>query len=74
MKAFGKDLDEYRKILLMPEEYILYRFKHEEDGSVNEWWESLCALTGAKRKIAMELILKADFKSLPNTGDEDMTS
>lgn len=30
-EAFGKDLDEYNKILWMPEEFIIYRRKYDEE-------------------------------------------
>ena len=37
-KAFGKDLAEFEKILLMPETYILYRFFFEDYGYTAKWW------------------------------------
>lgn len=37
-KAFGKNEAEYMKILYMPERMIIYREKHEQDGSTEAWW------------------------------------
>lgn len=31
-KAFGKDVEEFKKLLLMPEDYVYYRFFAEENG------------------------------------------
>ena len=36
-KAFGKDIKEYFDILMMPECYILYRRKFEENGQTERW-------------------------------------
>ncbi len=36
-KAFGKNVDEYLDILMMPECYILYRKKFEENGQTEKW-------------------------------------
>lgn len=36
-KAFGKDIEEYFDILMMPECYILYRKRFEENGQTERW-------------------------------------
>jgi hypothetical protein len=60
--AFGKDLDEYHKILLMPEDYIIYRRDHENDGSTDLWWERVCALTEAERDLFLDIVLSNQFQ------------
>ncbi|MDD5500751.1 MAG: hypothetical protein PHH57_03580 [Candidatus Omnitrophica bacterium] len=37
-EAFGKDIDEFHKILWMPEAFIIHRFKYK-DNLTAEWWE-----------------------------------
>jgi hypothetical protein len=37
-KAFGKNIEEYLDILMMPECYILYRKKFEENGETEKWY------------------------------------
>ncbi|MDH7576983.1 MAG: cobalamin-binding domain-containing protein [Bacillota bacterium] len=54
--AFGHNLDEYHKILLMPEAYILNRVQHEKDGSTELWWSQVCSLSGWERDIFMDII------------------
>lgn len=43
-KAFGKDLDEFNKLIWMPEEYIIYRNKNIENGNTGRWNELFCQL------------------------------
>ncbi|MDL2222669.1 hypothetical protein LJB98_01045 [Bacteroidales bacterium OttesenSCG-928-M11] len=43
-EAFGKDEDEYFKILYMPETYILYRFLFKGRGDTDEWWNCFNSL------------------------------
>lgn len=51
LKAFGQDHQEYQKILLMPESYIINRFKHEGDGSTDKWWSQVCSLSSWEYEI-----------------------
>jgi hypothetical protein len=39
-KAFGKDEEEYLRLLYMPDTFILFRFFFEKEGLTNEWWDS----------------------------------
>ncbi|MDI3477603.1 MAG: hypothetical protein PWQ59_1128 [Thermoanaerobacterium sp.] len=40
-KAFGRNIDEFKKIILMPEEYIIYREQNELNGNIAEWENDL---------------------------------
>lgn len=42
-EAFGKDIDEFNKILWMPEAFIIHRFKYKDNLTI-EWWEKFSAL------------------------------
>ena len=63
-KAFGKDLEEYFKILLMPDEYILHRFDRERDGSIDSWWDSLMSLTDDEYSEVIKIIKSNNIKEL----------
>lgn len=39
-KAYGKNVEEFNQLLLMPENYIIYRSKYKDLGYVNEWIEA----------------------------------
>jgi len=63
LKAFGKDHKEFYKILLMPESYIINRFKHEGDGSTGLWWSQVCALSDWERDIFENIVCNHLFRS-----------
>lgn len=42
-EAFGKDIEEFHKILWMPEAFIIHRFKYK-DNLTAEWWEKFNSL------------------------------
>lgn len=60
-EAFGKDLDEYNKILIMPETYILYRFFFKDMGFTEKWWIEYNSLESDKKDKALEIIKTNDF-------------
>lgn len=64
LKAFGKDHNEFYKILLMPESYIFNRLKHESDGSTDLWWSQVCALTDWERDVFENIIFNHLFRSV----------
>ncbi len=64
LKAFGKDEEEYFKLLYMPETYILYRFFFEKEGFTQEWWKEFNALNKNELRIAKEVIESNDFSSI----------
>lgn len=60
--AFGKDLEEFHKILLMPESYIINRLTHNSDGSTELWWNQLDALNSAERYEVLNRVLHTDLR------------
>lgn len=65
-KAFGKDLDEYHKILIMPETYILHRFFFEDMGFTQKWWSEYNNLSSKQRDKVLEIIKTNDFHGIEN--------
>jgi len=65
-EAFGKDEDEYFKLLYMPETYLLYRFFFKEIGNSQEWWNEFNDLTQIDQKIAKSIIELNDFSDIDN--------
>jgi len=67
-KAFGKDLDEFNKLLLMPEDYIYYRYFAEEKGLTKKWSDHLYYIKTQCNGIfdeALNYIYSNDFSNLP---------
>jgi hypothetical protein len=69
-KAFGKDKDEFVKLLYMPETMIIYRFYFEEVGTSDEWWECFNNLNKNKLEIAKRIIEKNDFANIEKLTDD----
>ncbi len=63
-EAFGKDLNEYNEILLMPETYILHRFFFREIGFTEKWLNELNNLTTKQKEKAIEIIKLNDFQNV----------
>lgn len=63
-KAFGKNLNEFRKIMLMPESYIIDRLKHENSGDTQEWWDAVASLSQKEYNEALEMITSRDFSKI----------
>lgn len=66
-KAFGKNLDEFRELLYMPETFIIYRMKYE-DNLTKEWREKFFALDADERIEAERFIEQNKFS------DEDISA
>lgn len=64
LKAFGKDYEEFNKILLMPEDYIIHRYKHEGDGSTEKWWAQVCSLSDWEKDIFTKMIYNNMFRNV----------
>jgi len=67
LKAFGKDLEEFNKILLMPESYIIHRYQHEGDGSTDKWWAQVCSLSDWEQDIFKHIIHNHLFRTVNRT-------
>jgi hypothetical protein len=66
-KAFGKDIDEYFNILILPEPYILYRFYFEEVGLKEVWLYQYKNLNSKELLEANEIIFSNDFFNFNGT-------
>lgn len=53
--AFGRTPEEFIEIAMMPEEYIIHRRKHENNGAF-EWREAFQALTNKQRENFMKVV------------------
>lgn len=62
-KAFGKDEDEFMKLLYMPEAMIIYRFHFEEVGITEEWWQCFQMMTNEQLNIVRPIIESNDFSN-----------
>ncbi len=70
-EAFGKDIDEFYKILWMPEAFIIHRFKYK-DNLTAEWWEKYVRLNDTQLKILKEIVAVNVFDVNTATGDIDV--
>ncbi len=69
-RAFGKDIEEFFDILMMPGEYIIYRNKFEENGQTFNWRKQYKNLNAREAQLANEIILSNSFSyngSTPKT-------
>ena len=64
-KAFGKNLDEFHEILYMPETFIIYRSKYENNLTA-DWRKKFLALNAAELAAAKSFIERNKFS------DEDI--
>ncbi|MCP4401313.1 MAG: hypothetical protein GY801_28945 [bacterium] len=62
-RAFGKDLDGYFTLLMMPEPYIMYRDRFEENGKTASWIDQYKNLNRLQLNEAQAIILTNDFSS-----------
>jgi hypothetical protein len=63
-RAFGRDVNEFIKILLLPEDYIIYRKKFETLDAPLKLQNEINSLTNNEREILFKIILNNDFKSI----------
>ncbi|QTA79434.1 radical SAM domain-containing protein [Desulfonema limicola] len=62
-KAFGKNQDEFIKILYMPEPYILYRYFFEERGYTDKWWNEFDSFNISDKKKVKRIIEANEFNN-----------
>lgn len=67
-EAFGKNKDEFHKILWMPETFIIHRFKYKEN-LTTEWWEKYNRLNEVQLNRLKEIVAVNQFDETTATGD-----
>ena len=55
-RAFGKDVEEYREILAMPRDLIIYRNHYEDNGTTQAWREAYYKLTQEEKEELMDIV------------------
>jgi hypothetical protein len=63
-KAFGRNVDEYMELLIMPETFLLYRLFFEHIGYTDAWRKDMKKLTDGEREELYPLIFKNDFNNI----------
>lgn len=61
-KAYGKDLNEFNRLLMMPEDYIIYRDKNADAGNTEQWWTAYDKLDD--KSVVDKIILSNNFKNI----------
>ena len=70
-KAFGKNVDEYMELLIMPETFLLFRFFFEHLGYTKQWREAMRTLTDSERSELYPIIFKNDFNHIEDLTDNE---
>lgn len=55
--AFGKNIKEFKKLLLMPDDYIIYRAEHKNNGAA-EWKKAYNSLSKGQQEEFISIIFK----------------
>jgi hypothetical protein len=72
-KAFGKDVKEFMEILTLPENYIIYRSSHSDNGDANKLEAKVNSLNQQQKHDLMRVVLSNDFKNVANqTNDKSI--
>lgn len=69
-KAFGKNEQEFNKILYMPEAFIIYRLYFEESGLTDKWWGAYHSLSDDKLLKINDIIHSNKFKDIEKYKDD----
>lgn len=73
-RAFGKNLEEFFDILIMPEPFILWRNYYDEIGLSNKWYNQLKNLTNQQYEEAKQIIFSNDFFSFNGSTSKSVVS
>jgi hypothetical protein len=65
-RAFGKDLYEFKKILSLPEPYIIYRNEHEKNGDVKNLEKMINTLNIKQSEEFREIVFNNNFRNMSN--------
>lgn len=63
-KAFGRNVEEFMELLIMPETFLLFRFFFEHLGYTQEWRREMANLTDEERQVLLPIIYKNDFNNI----------
>lgn len=63
-EAFGKNEEEFYKILHMPEAFIIYRMKFKHSGWTERWWKDYNNLSKEEKDIANSIIYSNKFNDI----------
>lgn len=70
-KAFGKSVDEYMELLIMPETFLLFRLFFEHLGYTQKWREDMATLTEQEKQELYPIIFKNDFNHIEELTDNE---
>lgn len=62
-RAFGRSVDEYLEILVMPDDYIRYRDYFEKAGLIQRWTEEYRKLTRGEREELVAILSTVDTET-----------
>jgi hypothetical protein len=65
-EAFGRNIDEFHKILWMPEAFIIHRFNYK-DNLTQQWWKQFNSLNVEQSEILQSIVSKNDFTNVNGT-------
>lgn len=71
--AFGRNITEFKKLLLMPDDYIIYREEHKLNGA-GEWSELYSSLNPKQKKQFKDIIFEGDFKNIQIPNDSKIAN
>ena len=72
-KAFGNDVHEFKKILSLPEPYIIYRNEHEKNGDVKNLEKMINSLNSKQSETFRKIIFNNCFGNMSNlTSDKNI--
>ena len=66
-KAFGKNEEEFEKLLIMPEAMIIFRFHFERLGLTDKWWKAYSALSQEQKDLILPIIHTNQFDDYENS-------
>ncbi|MFH2046909.1 MAG: hypothetical protein ABIK92_17405 [Pseudomonadota bacterium] len=58
--AFGKNIDEFKRLILMPDRYIIYREDHKNNGA-SDWAELYDSLSAIQQEEFHNIVFKNKF-------------
>ena len=69
-KAFGKDVKEFMKILMLPENFIIYRNIHLNNGDRDELDDTINSLNKEQKDNLMKIIFSNNFNNIETQAND----